>query len=739
MIQNIEEHIRNLLEKFLDIQPAKLRIGAICLGGLGDTLDFWAWLAGCRRMFPDAEIVAYTGNGRDNFDALMGKYSPADTAFPFKRHIKFWRFFRGEVLNSSWLSFVRSERQHYDILFDLRPYGAGIYTEDLFMCPSWFEKAYHQMLSHHTAELSSLGLNIISLRNLATGMDGTYDDIRFPLEEYPLPDSPYVTIHHGGCAAPKLWYPDYWEEVVQWLKSRGVKALQLGRKSEERIAGAVDLRNKTTLEQTAFILKNSSHHLDCEGSLVRLAQCGNIQTKCTVLGGATQKALFSFPQNNNLWLDICPPCAYLKPDFFKGKCARRYEGEEIEHCCMRKLTPDIVIGSISKELKIRRFCQTALPESVRSVQKGELGQQKGQGRESDEWASPFIPPAPLALLRLDGLGGTLTLSNQAKKIKERTGMDITLIIRHYPELFDDNPYVDHIITVGRINWDECLEVYKSKFTALADIRMAVGKWYDNTEQTGGEQAKPLSLALSAGGTADDESLFRQDFVSWENYYSQFPLYQQELSFYGLHHIQLTDKILGLPYDTIESKVYFDLSLPEWFTAQDYICICPGVDEIHEGKIQTKGWPHWEGLVKNIDMPVIQLGTKYDKPIEGTVDYRGKTTIKEAAAILSRASVVVTVEGGLMHLAYAAGQRNVIVLFGPTSGALFLYPGHVHIDAFPCRGCFSMSENWAFECKEGINGVCMQSITPERVIYACNRLLGRQSNELVVTNTGVSGM
>lgn len=169
----------------------------------------------------------------------------------------------------------------------------------------------------------------------------------------------------------------------------------------------------------------------------------------------------------------------------------------------------------------------------------------------------------VALMRLDGLGGTITLSDQAKKVKEAIGAEITLIIRHYPELFDDNPYVDHVITVGRINWDDCLQVYKDKFTALADIRMAVGKWYDPT------------------------NIFHQDFANWESYYEQFPINQQDFSIYGLHHIQLTDKILGLPFDTIDSKVFFDLSLPEWFSEKDFICICPGLDEIHSGKLQTK--------------------------------------------------------------------------------------------------------------------------------------------------------
>ena len=386
--------------------------------------------------------------------------------------------------------------------------------------------------------------------------------------------------------------------------------------------------------------------------------------------------------------------------------------------CLRALSPYKVLSDIKKllsegyenpRLRVSTEKNIHLPLPKQEYSGVSYSTQATQSKELHDTKKTEHPQ--IALMRLDGLGGTLTLSDQAKKVKEATGAEITLIIRHYPELFDENPYVDHIITVGKINWDDCLQTHKPHFTALADIRMAIGKWYDAT------------------------NIFYQDFTSWERYYEQFPLNQQDLAIYGLHHIQLTDKILGLPFDTIDSKIYFDLSLPEWFSEKDYICICPGIDTIHEGIWQTKKWHYWNELVKKIDMPVVQLGTKYDERIDGTIDLRGKTTIQQVASILSHASVVVAIEGGLMHLAYAVGQKNVVVLFGPTAGPLFLYPSHIHIDAFPCRGCFATIENWPFECKEGIDAVCMKSITQKRVVYACNRLLGRQSNETVVANTG----
>jgi hypothetical protein len=60
---------------------------------------------------------------------------------------------------------------------------------------------------------------------------------------------------------------------------------------------------------------------------------------------------------------------------------------------------------------------------------------------------------------------------------------------------------------------------------------------------------------------------------------------------------------------------------------------------------------------------IQLGTQNDCPLKNVIDLRGKTTVRETAAILKNASLLVTHVGFMMHLARAVDRRSVIVYGG----------------------------------------------------------------------------
>jgi hypothetical protein len=60
---------------------------------------------------------------------------------------------------------------------------------------------------------------------------------------------------------------------------------------------------------------------------------------------------------------------------------------------------------------------------------------------------------------------------------------------------------------------------------------------------------------------------------------------------------------------------------------------------------------------------IQLGTQNDYPLNNVVDLRGKTTVRETAALLKNASLLVTHVGFMMHLARAVELRSVIIYGG----------------------------------------------------------------------------
>ena len=101
------------------------------------------------------------------------------------------------------------------------------------------------------------------------------------------------------------------------------------------------------------------------------------------------------------------------------------------------------------------------------------------------------------------------------------------------------------------------------------------------------------------------------------------------------------------------------------------------------------------------LAVVQLGTQNDETVSGvTLDLRGKTSLREAAAVIAAARCHVGIEGGLVHLARAMGQRSVVA-FGPTSVDFLGYPQNVNIIASPCNSCWWTTRDWYIYCPRGL--------------------------------------
>jgi ADP-heptose:LPS heptosyltransferase len=72
-----------------------------------------------------------------------------------------------------------------------------------------------------------------------------------------------------------------------------------------------------------------------------------------------------------------------------------------------------------------------------------------------------------------------------------------------------------------------------------------------------------------------------------------------------------------------------------------------------------------------------------------VDLRGKTSLRECAALLTNAAVFVGLEGGLMHLARSVDRRSVIIYTGYTRPEDTGYPENRNLrDARAGEGCWS---------------------------------------------------
>lgn len=112
------------------------------------------------------------------------------------------------------------------------------------------------------------------------------------------------------------------------------------------------------------------------------------------------------------------------------------------------------------------------------------------------------------------------------------------------------------------------------------------------------------------------------------------------------------------------------------TRKKVVAIAPGGGVNPAQSLNIKLWPaeRYTELIRTLlekDYKTILIGDRSDKKIGLEIIHRvktlsliGRTTIKQAAAIMEKSNVIVCNDSGPMHIA-AAVNKNIISLFGPT--------------------------------------------------------------------------
>lgn len=127
--------------------------------------------------------------------------------------------------------------------------------------------------------------------------------------------------------------------------------------------------------------------------------------------------------------------------------------------------------------------------------------------------------------------------------------------------------------------------------------------------------------------------------------------------------------------------------------------------------------------RDVNVEVIQIGSAQDPLLENVIDLRGKTTVRETAAILANSLCFVGTVGFLMHLARAVECRSVIVYGGREHSCQTGYICNENLDSFvECSPCWLWND-CDFERR------CMTMISPEDVLAAVQRVLSRQGTTL----------
>jgi len=148
---------------------------------------------------------------------------------------------------------------------------------------------------------------------------------------------------------------------------------------------------------------------------------------------------------------------------------------------------------------------------------------------------------------------------------------------------------------------------------------------------------------------------------------------------------------------------------------------------------TKRWPiaHWRGLsdrLRQLGLGIVVVGGPQDRVLAdelgGSADIAnaaGEFSLQETGACLARATVAVTGDTGVMHMATGVGTR-VVALFGPTVEPFGFYPytkrAVVLEQDLACRPCSAMGTE---RCPLGHHR-CLADVLPDQVAAAVQQLV-----------------
>jgi heptosyltransferase-2 len=187
---------------------------------------------------------------------------------------------------------------------------------------------------------------------------------------------------------------------------------------------------------------------------------------------------------------------------------------------------------------------------------------------------------------------------------------------------------------------------------------------------------------------------------------------------GEHRVEFD---LGL---TPEDRAGADAWLKDHAVQEPFIAVAPG------SVWGTKRWPGYPELAQLIGSAVVVVGGPGERELaasivrgcpEGCVSAAGAITLRESAAIIERAQLLVTNDSAPLHIAGAVGTP-VVVIFGPTVPAFGfgpLGPEDVIVErqGLDCRPCSSHGPE---TCPLGHHR-CMNDIDVATVLRAVERV------------------
>lgn len=196
---------------------------------------------------------------------------------------------------------------------------------------------YHDYDPRTDRTVGPPGVHLINLMCASAGLAALADPKPFFYfrtgERPPRSVQPRVVVQSSVMAAAypnlnKQWFPERMQEVVEALLP-SAEVIQVGSATDPLLRGALDLRGRTSIRDTAGVMATAWVFIGLIGFPMHLARAVGTPS-VIVFGGREHPTEDGYPCNRNLFTELhCSPCWLVNHCPYDRECMRRIEAADV--------------------------------------------------------------------------------------------------------------------------------------------------------------------------------------------------------------------------------------------------------------------------------------------------------------------------------------------------------------------------------------------------------------------------
>jgi ADP-heptose:LPS heptosyltransferase len=279
-----------------------------------------------------------------------------------------------------------------------------------------------------------------------------------------------------------------------------------------------------------------------------------------------------------------------------------------------------------------------------------------------------------------GLGGYLAWTAVAREIRKKYGNNIRLMpVEQYGSFFK---FIEEDINIFDRNNDFCTNYKQGAINS--DWRI-------------------LPLALNN----PNANYCKKDTPEKAFHRTDKHIIEQSCEIYDIHNPELRCYLKPNASDW-----WFKERIEEWFGISRnedlpaFITIEPN-SKTNYTPNRAYPFKKWQNIVNALKDKIsfVQVGVKGSRVLENVIDWTGKTSFKNTAAMIGYSKLFLSAEGGLVHAATAFDTKSLVIITGYQAKKMVAYPQNINVNIashgpcglkIECQECKKDAENHNWE-------------------------------------------